>query len=600
MLIRTYADIEKLQGEDALTPAERKLIENCKIGEVTTLGDGSRPDGPNQERAIRADLLRYLFLGGCEQRRVHERGVLVEGAWIVGELDLSFARAKGAFHLHQCAFAEPLLANEASFDRFDLTGSSLPGLVAEGATIKGDVFLRDLESTGGVSFSGAEICGQLSCNGAKLNGGDGFALNAQSALIRGGVFLTSLKSTGEVSFTGAEISGQLSAKYARLSGGRGKAFNGQRATIKGGVFLHDMKSDGELSLSGAHIGIALSIKRTELNGGKGPALNAQRMIVTGTVFLESMRRIIGRVNLYAAQLGDLADDEQSWSVESPLQLVGLSYENLAGPLHLPFRKSWLKNGAIFKGKFHPQPYQQLAKFYRETGHRHEAREILIEKEKEQRKAVRAAIRKSRGKAQSDVPFSVKTALSWSRYVVGRWFSFYVWRWVRIICNWLWDILIRYIAGYGYKPWLSLGWLGGLVLIMMLAAKFTWNAGDFAPNSAIVLTSPEWKALADLPEAYASASDEEKLKIVQDMTPAHSWTAPHAPGKDYETFYSFAYALDVVVPVLDLGQTDAWAPSPARGEWGHRLFYAQKMFVVAGWVVTAIAAAAISGMIRRDD
>ncbi|MDZ7871795.1 MAG: hypothetical protein U5N27_00565 [Rhizobium sp.] len=27
---------------------------------------------------------------------------------------------------------------------------------------------------------------------------------------------------------------------------------------------------------------------------------------------------------------------------------------------------------------------------------------------------------------------------------------------------------------------------------------------------------------------------------------------------------------------------------------------QKMFIVAGWVVTAIAAAAISGMIRRDD
>jgi hypothetical protein len=31
-----------------------------------------------------------------------------------------------------------------------------------------------------------------------------------------------------------------------------------------------------------------------------------------------------------------------------------------------------------------------------------------------------------------------------------------------------------------------------------------------------------------------------------------------------------------------------------------MFYAQKMFVVLGWVVTAIAAAAISGMIRRDD
>ncbi|AOG09473.1 hypothetical protein [Agrobacterium sp. RAC06] len=127
-------------------------------------------------------------------------------------------------------------------------------------------------------------------------------------------------------------------------------------------------------------------------------------------------------------------------------------------------------------------------------------------------------------------------------------------------------------------------IAGLVGLMMIAAQLTWNAGDFAPNSAVILTSQDWKAIADGPSE----------------NPAADWTAPQAPGKDYETFYAFAYALDVVVPVLDLGQTDAWAPSPARGEWGYRLFYLQKMFIVAGWVVTSIAAAAISGMIRRDD
>ncbi|MDM7982626.1 MAG: hypothetical protein QUV71_19985 [Rhizobium sp.] len=132
--------------------------------------------------------------------------------------------------------------------------------------------------------------------------------------------------------------------------------------------------------------------------------------------------------------------------------------------------------------------------------------------------------------------------------------------------------------------LSSSSIAGLVGLMMGMAQLTWNAGDFAPNSAVVLTSQDWKAIADGPSA----------------NPAADWTAPQAPGKDYETFYSFAYALDVVVPVLDLGQTDAWAPSPARGGWGYWIFYAQKMFIVLGWVVTAIAAAAISGMIRRDD
>lgn len=132
--------------------------------------------------------------------------------------------------------------------------------------------------------------------------------------------------------------------------------------------------------------------------------------------------------------------------------------------------------------------------------------------------------------------------------------------------------------------LSSSSIAGLVGLMMFAAQLTWNAGDFAPNSAVVLTSQDWKAIADSPSE----------------NPAADWTDALAPGKDYETFYAFAYALDVVVPVLDLGQTDAWAPSPARGDWGYWMFYLQKMFIVAGWVVTAIAAAAISGMIRRDD
>ena len=600
MLIRTYADIESLKGIDALSPAEKKLIEGCKRGELTTLGNGTRPKRPSKARTIRADLLRYLILGGCEQCRLHEKGVQLEGAWIVGELDLSFASAKGAVRLLRCAFAEPIVADQANFDRLVLNGSSLPSLNAQGATIKGHAFLRKLKSTGEVSFVGTEIGGQLTAEEAELNGGEGSALNAQGATIRGGVFLRNLKSTGEVSLSGAEIGGELSCDGAELNGGEGEALNAQNATIRGGTFLRKLKSTGEVSFSGAEIEGQLSAEEAELNGEKGKALNAQRMIVRGGFIWRKLKAVVGEVDLNAAHLSDLVDDEQSWKAVSQLMLMGATYENLVGPHSLPFRKLWLKNGAIFNGQFHPQPYQQLAKFYRETGHRHEAREILIEKEREQRKAVRASIRKGRRKAESDVPFSVKTTLPWSWDAIRRWISFYLSPWLRIGWNWFWDILIRYIAGYGYKPWLSLAWLAGMIGIVWIGAFVTWDAGDFAPNSAIVLTSPEWKAVADLPEVYTAISEDAKQMIVEDMTPAHPWSAPDAPGKDYESFYSLAYALDVVVPVLDLGQTDAWAPSPARGDWGYRMFYLQKMFIVLGWVVTAIAAAAISGMIRRDD
>lgn len=543
MLIRTYADIEKLDGEDALSDAERLLIENCKIGELTALGSGTRPDGPSPERTIRAELLRYLILGGCEQCRMHEKGVRLAGAWIAGELDLSFASCNGAVYLSRCAFAEPLAAHQASFDHLVLNGSSLPGMNAQNSTIKGDAFLDCLKSASEISFSGAEIGGQLYAECAELSGGSGSALNAQRSKIRGGVFLRQLMGTGEVSISGAEIGGQLLCQKANLKGGSGYALNAQGARIYGGVFLQDLSAAGEVTLSGATIGGQLAFDRSIFDGLGRRALNLQRVAVRDGLYWREVKSVAGPIDLSSAHIGDLAYDENSWDLATELSLVGLTYENFFGSVDLKFHKRLLKKGASPVGQFHPQPYQQLAKFYREGGHRYEAREILIEKEREQRKAAKTGIL------------------------------------VRV-----WDAAAEAVAGYGYKPWLSLWWLAGLVAIMIGMAQLTWNAGDFAPNSAVVLTSQDWKAIADGPSE----------------NPAADWTDALAPGKDYETFYSFAYALDVVVPVLDLGQTDAWAPSPARGDWGYWVFYLQKIFIVLGWVVTAIAAAAISGMIRRDD
>ncbi|MFN4205268.1 MAG: hypothetical protein ACK4HG_02660 [Agrobacterium albertimagni] len=657
MLIRTYADIEKLEGEDALSEAERLLIENCRIGEPTVLGDGSLPKGPSSERTIRAGLLRYLILGGCHGFKPHERGVVISGAWIYGILDLSFVSANGALVLKQCRFTNRLYARQARFNQLALNGSNIPGIQAEGiivqsdlslrdlicgaellmrgaqiigelsltggqlhnpggvalhlgsasigahafldetnivgelfltrveiggqlscknayvngggrnslsaecAIIKGGVFLRDMNSYGTLSFSGAEIGGQFSCQCGRFHGAGSHALNVQNAIIKGAVFMDNLQATGQVTLANAELQGQLVCIGAELNGGERPSLNANSVTIQGGIYLDDINCVGEVSLAAADVGGQITFSRANLNGLKGDALNCEGLRTRGVFFWRGLTSISGRVNFTFAHLGGLVDETESWCLGSKILLVGLVYDHLADPLDIRFRKDWLSKGAKINDQFHPQPYQQLAKFYRESGHRYEAREILLAKEVEQRKATRKAIREGKARSenwmQPDVLATINLAM---------------------------DTGSRFVAGYGYKPLRSLSWIAGLVGIMMFAAQLTWNAGDFAPNSAVVLTSQDWKTIADGPSE----------------NPAADWITANAPGKDYETFYAFAYALDVVVPVLDLGQTDAWAPSPARGEWGYWIFYLQKMFIVAGWVVTAIAAAAISGMIRRDD
>lgn len=144
--ITTYADVEKLQDAGELSSAEETLIRNCEAGEKTVLGDGSLPDGPDDDCEVRAGLLRYLITGGCGRCKVHDWGVQLEGAYISGKLDLSFATAKGATGLINCRFDEGVEALQARFELLNLSGSYLLGLNAEG--VKGHrccVFARRLQ-----------------------------------------------------------------------------------------------------------------------------------------------------------------------------------------------------------------------------------------------------------------------------------------------------------------------------------------------------------------------------------------------------------------------------------------------------------------------
>ncbi len=101
-LIRTRADIDNKLGGPL--PAEAALMAACEAGEVCILGDGSLPEKGDATREVRADVLRYLIVGGCEKCPVADWGVQVIGAYVSGTIDLSFASAKGGTGLFACRF----------------------------------------------------------------------------------------------------------------------------------------------------------------------------------------------------------------------------------------------------------------------------------------------------------------------------------------------------------------------------------------------------------------------------------------------------------------------------------------------------------------
>jgi hypothetical protein len=129
-------------------------------------------------------------------------------------------------------------------------------------------------------------------------------------------------------------------------------------------------------------------------------------------------------------------------------------------------------------------------------------------------------------------------------------------------------------------------------VATLLAALAWSEGSMAPNNDLVAGSEGWQAMLArdcLPDRVPGCLE----------NPAAEWSGAAGPGVDWEGFHPLAYGVDVVIPVLELGQTRSWAPSRDRGPWGHRLWWARWVLMTLGWVVTALGAAAATGIIQRS-
>jgi len=72
------------------------------------------------------------------------------------------------------------------------------------------------------------------------------------------------------------------------------------------------------------------------------------------------------------------------------------------------------------------------------------------------------------------------------------------------------------------------------------------------------------------------------------------------SQHYETFFAGIYALDLFLPVVDLGQEKAWAvTTPVLFGWGWWLRVASFLYQVAGWVIISLGLAAVTGFVQRN-
>ena len=588
-------NIDEVRGDQEWSLLEQDLLDECVLGRVAYLPDKQDvpTDTSDPDRRVRASLIRYLMLGGCDGEggaRPHPKGIVVQGGWIDGVIDLAACSSELDLSLFHCLFPSDITLRDAKLGAVHLTGSDTNAQVdLHRLRTRSEVLLRDgFKAVNAVDLAGATIGGQLDCSDGQFHSPDGVAINAATAKIAADVFLRGkeFSADGEVRLLGAEIGGQLSCYDGRFRNPDGVAIDVSAAQIGADLFLRDAQVKGKLSfIRSKTIG---NVDATGL-AQDGIADFEAAEIGQGLLWQKVSGNVSG-VDLTEAKVGVLRDDEASWENVPWVFLGGFRYERLLDPLSIRVRKSWLQksiNGdvpikergfGLIKSKnvgqlpdapqkFDPRPYTQLAEVLARDGQRTMAAEIRIEREDRQRQA-------EFDRARARLPYGAG----------GDWIL------LRAMFSYCGRGAFRALFRYGHAPAHVLLWIGGIWAFGTVLYGTIYAYGQMAPNSDVILTSRDWLAGA-----------EACLGMVRDcaIAPLHAWEKT-ASFQDYETFEAYLYALDLFVPLDALGQENSWSPSRDRGWWGTFGYYARMPIQMAGWIITAVGAAVVTGLVGRKD
>jgi hypothetical protein len=472
---------------------------------------------------------------------------------------------------------ETLTCNGGRF--FNRGGMALD---VSGSTIKNIFFGRNFFAYGAVNLVATTIKGQLSCGKGNIRNKLGVALNAASARIEGGAYMRDgFVAHGEVILIGAHIKPQMEWDNATIRNPGAMAFTAGQMEVSGDLFMRDgFKVDGELYLARAKIHGHLRLHDATISNKNKNAVNLAFAEIDNGLFFSGAKpgevtkhcSITGNLNLTQASCRTYSDHRESWPKNGHIKLDGFTYERFhdceTGWKH---RLEWLLR----------QPPE-------DTGH---AR-LNIPPDRDpsisgwrQLLRVLASIR-----LLPSMILRGCAAVGGALLAIAMWFirgstprmpeSFRPQPWTQAVkvlrdmghdddarelamqreivrarstgTRWhlrLWLNLLRVTIGNGYRPQLALYWSLGFFLFSWAIFAAAANMGFMAPREGSV-------------QVYLAQNHGAKL-------PEH-----------FTRFNAIIFALDNYLPIIELGQDQAWEPTDIQT--GHR----RDAYLKSCWYVEA--------------
>jgi hypothetical protein len=458
-------------------------------------------------------------------------------------LDAGFT-ASGAVRLAGADITGNLWCRRAQLAVGDEIGYALH---ARGIKVGGDAhFDEEFTATGAVRLGGAVIGGDLLCSGARLTGRDkdGYALYVQGIKVGGDTRLDGgFTASGAVWLAGADITGNLWFRSAQLIAGDkdGDALVADGMKAGGGVYLDGgFTAAGTVSLVAARVsGSVLLAPAKPMGTNEAPfSFIATRAQIADALRWAPAEQVSGQVNLEGATVGELEDD---WSG---------GRKNGCWPVGGRLRLDGFTYGR-FSGQQQAKAEQRLAWIHSQyqPGAAGSQAEFASQPYEQL-----AAVYRRAGKDDEAREVAIARRRDLRKYGALNPY--------RRFGNWLLDWSIK----YGYKA---------------------WRAGAGLAAAFVVFAILSF--LAQQHHLMVPVGDTDGLHFTPSATRCTS---------SYPCFSPVGYAIDTVIPIINVHQAAYWGPD-AHSPWGQAWLVITWIATGLGWALATLLVAGYTGLVRQN-
>ena len=533
-------------------------------GEIAVAGSSADPADPGNdpkradawphERDIRASLITWLCDDPAATALIDHAGIKIMGARIVGGLDLSYVRVPFAMVMRNCSIAERIIFKGTEIPHLDLNGSYVSEIDALGLVVHGDLDLANgFHASGETRIESARIDGGVNCSGGSFHyskvslsqygGTDKPALILDESMIGTEVDLDfGFRSEGSVLMREASVAKDLDMFGARMSNPDNVAFRCNFSSFDsvwiGSPPIADwgsFEAVGTVEFTAARIRGAIIVNDARFLGAPRTAHGFYGSAMSSGGFF-----FWRNVQLQNGATVDLSSAH-----------VGVLLDE---------EKSWPEPGKLLIDGLTYDSFGTGSPL----GVLDRMRWISLQPqvrggfEPQPYRQLAKVYRESGLDSEATQVLIAEQDARYSRYgLIAR----------------SWGAFLKNTIGYGHRPLLAIYWSLAVIVtgwIIVTAAK---RAGVMRP------TYPE-----NAPVAQS--------------------------GDDYERLYPFLYSLDVFLPFVNLHQEHYWWPkAAAEGHCtllGYRLtlpgalvLYYLWLQIIAGWLLSAIFVAGVTGLMRSD-